>query len=259
MPHLHATALTRRLSDSAGVYDIELQLDQGDILGLLGLNGAGKSTTLKLLTGLLTPDSGSVSIMGHKLDEAPLEARAAIGYLPDNPPLFNDMRVDEYLALCGRLHGLSGHTLQKRLADVMETTRLSARRRQLVGELSRGYRQRVGLAQALVHQPAVLILDEPGNGLDPEQLEHLRIIITDAAESAAVLFSTHQLTEAQAACNRIAIIHEGRLVADQAADGADLRSLFSALTAGGLVEQQALAASANQAARRRSDHGTNTT
>lgn len=228
---LDACNLHRHLDSTLAVSDISLSLFAGDTLGLLGLNGAGKSTTLKILCGMLAPDSGSVTINGYSMLESPLQARAQIGFLPDQPPLYNDMRVVEYLRLCGRIRGLRGQQLRLRQSTVTEQCSLGDVQRKLIGSLSKGYRQRVGLAQAMIHQPAVLLLDEPSNGLDPKQLDGMRQLISDYANEHAVVFSTHLLSEAQATCNRIAVIHEGKLVADQAADGADLESLFRGVTA----------------------------
>lgn len=223
---LEATGLSRVMGDTQAVSDISLSLRKGDVLGLLGLNGAGKSTTLKMLCGILVPDAGSVTIAQHCLSEAPLQARSHIGYLPDQPPLYDDMRVKEYLRLCAKIHGLSGSVLGERQAQVIRQCSLSSVENKMIGSLSKGYRQRVGLAQAVIHQPAVLLLDEPGNGLDPQQLDSMRELISDYAREHAVVFSTHLLAEAQATCNRVAIIHQGKLVCDISAAGTDLEALF---------------------------------
>lgn len=227
---LMANSLSRKLSDTASVSDISLSLNRGDIVGLLGLNGAGKSTTLRMLAGVLVPDAGTVTINGISLLDEPLEARRHIGYLPDQPPLYNDMRVNEYLTLTGRIRGLKGSQLHTRLSAVTEQCKLTNVSRNLVGTLSKGFRQRVGLAQALIHEPTVVLLDEPSNGLDPQQLDSMRQLIIDTAHSAAIIVSTHLLSEAQATCNRVAIIHDGRLVADQSTHGTDLTSVFHGLT-----------------------------
>lgn len=217
---------------AGGVRDVTLALRAGDVLGLLGLNGAGKSTTLRLLAGVLAPDAGSVTIAGHSLEDAPLEARARLGYLPDLPPLYPDMRVDDYLAHAARLRRLKGAALAAAVDRAVERCRLGDVRRRRIEVLSKGYRQRVGLAQALVHEPSVLLLDEPGSGLDPQQTEELRALVTDYGREHAVVLSTHLLHEAQSVCNRVAVVHEGRLVAERAADGAELETLFAELTRG---------------------------
>jgi len=231
-PHilLEAHQLTRVLSDTSSVQSISLTLGRGDVLGLLGLNGAGKSSTLRMLCGVLIPDSGTVTIAGFSMSEQPLEARAQVGYLPDHPPLYNDMRVCEYLTLSGRIRGLKGQVLSTRQNQVTEQCSLGDVNRKLIGSLSKGYRQRVGLAQALIHEPAVVLLDEPSNGLDPQQMESMRHLIKEVGRTHSVLFSTHLLSEAKATCNRIAIIHDGRLVADRPAHGADLDLLFHGAT-----------------------------
>ena len=227
---LDARKLCLVLSEKSCVQDVSLQLNRGDILGLLGLNGAGKSSTLRMLCGVLVPDSGSVTIDGFSLSESPLHARARVGYLPDQPPLYNDMRVSEYLTLTGRIRGLQGQPLKQGLDRVIEQCSLADVHSQLIGTLSTGFRQRVGLAQALIHEPAVVLLDEPSNGLDPQQMESMRHLIKEVGKTQTVLFSTHLLSEAKATCNRIAIIHEGKLVADRPATGDDLDLLFHGAT-----------------------------
>lgn len=225
-PILEAQGLHRLIRNIQAVSDISLSLHKGDVLGLLGLNGAGKSTTLKLLCGILVPDKGSISINQHDLSEAPIQARSHIGYLPDHPPLYDDMRVNEYLLLCGKLHALTGSTLRDRLSEVIQQCNLLDVEKKLIGGLSKGFRQRVGLAQAMIHQPAVLLLDEPSNGLDPQQLDDMQQLIHEYAHEHAVVLSTHLLAEAQATCNRVAIIHKGKIVCDTKVKDTDLESLF---------------------------------
>ena len=227
---LDAQELERRLSDRARVSGISIRLERGDVLGLLGLNGAGKSTTLRMLAGVLTSDAGSITVCGHSMIDEPLAARARIGYLPDEPPLYGDMRVTDYLRLVARLRRLQGAAISNRVDAVLTQCSLEEKSRALINTLSKGYRQRVGLAQALIHEPDVLLLDEPSNGLDPQQMESMRKVIRDTAREHAVVFSTHLLSEAQAVCNRIAIMHDGKLVADRAADGDDLEALFRGAT-----------------------------
>ncbi|MFK7862204.1 MAG: ABC transporter ATP-binding protein [Granulosicoccus sp.] len=227
-PHclLEANGLCRTLGNDAAVRDISLRLRSGDVLGLLGLNGAGKSTTLRMLCGMLVPDKGTVTVNGYSMSEQPLKARAHIGFLPDQPPLYNDMRVTEYLSLCGQIRGLAGSTLRRQMDTTIEQCNLGDVQKKLIATLSKGYRQRVGLAQAIIHQPAVLLLDEPSNGLDPQQLDGMRQLVRSYADGHAVVFSTHLLAEAQATCNRVAIIHEGRLTSETLVEGADLDTLF---------------------------------
>lgn len=241
IPLLAATQLNRRLSDSAGVYDVSLSLNRGDVLGLLGLNGAGKSTTLRLLSGTLVPDSGEVLISGHSMAEEPLKARQRIGYLPDNPPLYNDMRVSDYLTLCAKLRRVDKSIIKEKVITVLEHCDLHEVSKQRIGQLSKGFRQRVGLAQAIVHEPDVLLLDEPSNGLDPNQMQGMRRIIKAAGEKQAVVFSTHLLNEAQAVCNRVAVVHQGRLIHEAAVtdNDAQLEDLFT-----GLLHEQPLVSNA---------------
>lgn len=227
---LSAVSLSRRLSDKAAVSNISLEINRGDIVGLLGLNGAGKTTTLRMLSGVLAPDEGTISINGFSLIDSPLEARQQIGFLPDQPPLYNDMRVCEYLKLSGRIRKLKGEQLIKRQDIVTQQCMLESVNKHLIGTLSKGYRQRVGLAQALIHEPALLLLDEPSNGLDPQQLESMRKLIIDTGKTTAVILSTHLLSEAQTTCNRVAVIHDGRLVADRPAKGEDLEHIFHGAT-----------------------------
>lgn len=223
---LEAKSLTLRHGNGAGVEGISFELRRGDIVGLLGLNGAGKSTTLRLLCGALMPDAGSVSINGFSMTDNPLQARAHIGYLPDQPPLYDDMRVSEYLTLTGRIRGLDRQTTLRRRSRVIEQCALGDVQGRIIGTLSKGYRQRIGLAQALIHEPAVVLLDEPANGLDPQQMEGMRNLIREVGESQAIIFSTHQLAEVSATCSRVAIIHGGKLVANRPEIDSGLEALF---------------------------------
>lgn len=225
-PLLEARSLTLRHGSDAGVRDISLSLQRGDIVGLLGLNGAGKSTTLRMLCGALVPDAGTVQINGYSMAENPLQARAQIGYLPDQPPLYDDMRVKEYLTLAGRIRGLDRQTTAKRLSRIVEQCALGDVQGKIIGTLSKGYRQRIGLAQALIHEPAVVLLDEPANGLDPQQMEGMRSLIREIGRSQTIIFSTHLLSEVTVTCTRVAIIHDGQLVADRSGIGDDLETLF---------------------------------
>jgi len=238
---LVATDLGRKLGDTGGITGVSLTLNTGDVLGLLGLNGAGKSTTLRLLAGTLMPDSGSISIAGHSLIDEPMLARQQIGFLPDNPPLYNDMRVHDYLLLAAKLRQVEPAARDTRIAAVVEQCDLNDVLTKRIAHLSKGYRQRVGLAQAMVHEPAVLLLDEPSNGLDPNQTQGMRDAIKLAGTHQSVVFSTHLLNEAQAVCNRIAVIHEGRLIHEAAVTG-DNRQLEDVFTQ--LIHEQPTAAPA---------------
>ena len=227
---LDASNLCLRHSDAAAVNNISLRMQRGDIVGLLGLNGAGKSTTLRMLCGVLVPNSGSISVNGYDMAERPLLARAHIGFLPDQPPLYNDMRVHEYLTLTGRIRGLKGSVLRERHETVLTQCALTDVTKKIIGTLSKGYRQRVGLAQALIHDPALVLLDEPSNGLDPQQMESMRALIKQIGQTQGIIFSTHLLSEVTATCNRVAIMHEGNLVADRSSLGEDLEATFRAAT-----------------------------
>ncbi len=228
---LEASSLTRTLGTDAGVFDLSLTIKRGEIVGLLGLNGAGKSSTLRLLSGLLTPDSGDVRIAGYSIQEEPLEARARLGYLPDQPPLYNDMRVAEYLKLCALVRRVDKKAVSQSVTAVVEQCDLGSVSRQRIATLSKGYKQRVGLAQALIHEPDVLLLDEPSSGLDPQQMQGMREILKNVQHKQCVVFSTHLLNEAQAVCNRIALVNTGRIVheAEVSDDNAALETLFTGL------------------------------
>jgi ABC-2 type transport system ATP-binding protein len=193
---------------------VSFSLSRGEILGFLGPNGAGKSTTMKIITTFLAPDSGSVTVDGIDVLAEPLAVRGRIGYLPENVPLYLDMNVQEYLAFVGRARGLSGARLQQRLDWCVEACGLVAEYKKTIGELSKGYKQRTGLAQALIHDPDILILDEPTSGLDPLQILGIRELIKSLAGSKTIIFSTHILQEVSPVTERVVIINEGRVIAD---------------------------------------------
>jgi gliding motility-associated transport system ATP-binding protein len=192
------------------VKGITLEIRRGEVLGLLGVNGAGKSTTLRMLAGLLAPTTGSIRFDGEDLYENPGLARRRIGYLPEVPPLHDELTVEEFLLFCGRLHGL-GKTTREAVEKVFRRCDLLGVRRQLIGTLSKGFRQRVGLAQAIVHEPDLVVLDEPAAGLDPVQARSMRYLVKDLAADHAVVLSTHVLPEVLESCRRVAILGEGRL------------------------------------------------
>ncbi|MFK7891619.1 MAG: ABC transporter ATP-binding protein [Granulosicoccus sp.] len=223
---LHAQGLQWLIADKAIVSAVSLQLRKGEIVGLLGLNGAGKSTTLKLLCGMLAPDSGSVVVNGYDMADSPLQARAQIGFLPDQPPIYNDMRVSEYLTLCAQIRGLKGNTLHNSMRKVIERCSLGEVRRKIIAGLSKGYRQRLGLAQAIIHEPPVIILDEPGNGLDPQQQENMHTLIRELGQRHAIVFSTHILSEAKSTCTRVALMQNGSLISDSLSPNDNLTALF---------------------------------
>jgi ABC-2 type transport system ATP-binding protein len=214
--------------------DVSFSAQRGEVLGLLGPNGAGKSTLMKILTGYLAPDSGKVSINGFELPRRSLEARRTIGYLPEHNPLYADMYVWEYLQFMGKLHQPARSTLRRRIEKVIEQTGITAEQHKKIGQLSKGYRQRVGLAQALLHEPSVLILDEPTTGLDPNQIIDVRKLISGLGQKKIILFSTHILQEIAAVCTRILIVNQGRIVADtpmaQAGGSTSVEEFFYELT-----------------------------
>ncbi|MEE8141993.1 MAG: ATP-binding cassette domain-containing protein, partial [Planctomycetota bacterium] len=213
-PSIAVTELRKSFGPTRAVDGVSFQVTKGEILGFLGPNGAGKSTTLKVITGYLAADSGTVRVAGHNVEEEPLEARSRIGYLPESLPLYWEMRVDEYLCFIAQSRGFKGSQVQERVDEMLALLSLERMRKRLTGSLSKGYRQRVGLAQAMLHDPEILILDEPTNGLDPHQIIEIRSLIVRLAETKAVLFSTHILQEIQAVCSRIMVIREGRLIAN---------------------------------------------
>jgi ABC-2 type transport system ATP-binding protein len=206
--------LTKTYGLQNAVDNISFSAAKGEIVGFLGPNGAGKSTTMKIATGYLSPTSGTVEVCGHDVRTAPLAVRRALGYLPEHNPLYLDMYVHEYLYFVGSLHGLRGGQLAQRAREMVDLVGLGREQHKKIGALSKGYRQRVGLAQAFIHDPEVLILDEPTTGLDPNQIVEIREVIRQVAREKTVVFSTHILSEVRALCQRAVIIHLGRVVAD---------------------------------------------
>jgi ABC-2 type transport system ATP-binding protein len=211
-PLLSAHGLWRRYDTHVAVRDLDIELTRGDVLGFLGPNGAGKSTTMQMLSGNLAPSSGSISIAGIDLLEEPTLAKRRLGYLPEIPPLYPEMTLLEYLDFCGRLHGMQRKARQAAIERVTEQCDLGEMRHRLIGNLSKGYQQRVGIAQAVLHDPEVVILDEPTVGLDPIQIRDIRALIRQLGEQHAVILSTHILPEVQEVCSRVLIINHGRAV-----------------------------------------------
>jgi len=205
--------LTKRYGPFTAVNDISFTVERGEILGFLGPNGAGKTTTMRVLTGYMPPSEGTAVVAGYNLAEKPIEAKRRTGYLPETPPLYTDMGVREYLDFCARIKGVPRRERKARVAAVMERTRVADMAERLCGKLSKGYRQRVGLAQALLHNPEVLILDEPTAGLDPKQINETRQLIKDLAGDHTVVLSTHILPEVSQTCTRVVIINKGKVVA----------------------------------------------
>ncbi len=208
---IEAEHLYRFYGNTCAVSDLSLTLEKGEILGFLGPNGAGKSTTMQMLCGNLAPSAGQIRIHGIDLLDSPKEAKRHLGYLPETPPLYRELTVDEYLDYCGRLHGLRAARLRAAREESKRRCGLGHSGGRLIGNLSKGYQQRVGIAQAILHSPPVVVLDEPTVGLDPIQIREIRELIRDLGREHAVLLSTHILPEVQAVCSRVLIIHQGRL------------------------------------------------
>ncbi len=210
--------LTKYYGKQAALADVSFNLHEGEIAGFLGPNGAGKSTLMKIATGYLAANNGFVEVNGQRVDEMNVEVRRMIGYLPEHNPLYPDLYVKEYLRFVAGMYHL-GRQTKSRVDEMIERTGLTNEYKKRIGELSKGYRQRVGLAQALIHNPNVLILDEPTTGLDPNQLEEIRQLIREIGQEKTVLFSTHIMQEVKALCQRVIIIHQGRIVADETEQG----------------------------------------
>jgi ABC-2 type transport system ATP-binding protein len=205
--------LTKRYARTVAVDQISFEVAKGQIVGFLGPNGAGKTTTMRMLTCFLPPSAGTASVAGFDVLEQPLEVKKRIGYLPETPPIYPEMETADYLRFVGRLKGLSGADLEKRIDYVCDRCAVADVRKKLLGKLSKGYRQRVGLAQAIIHNPDVLILDEPTAGLDPKQINESRDLIKGLAGDHTIILSTHILPEVEQTCEQVIIINKGKLVA----------------------------------------------
>ncbi|MBR1774810.1 MAG: ATP-binding cassette domain-containing protein [Bacteroidales bacterium] len=226
--------LTKIYGSQKALNDVSLTASQGEIVGLLGPNGAGKSTMMKIITCFIPPTSGEVKVCGFDIFEQPMQIRSLIGYLPEQNPLYLDLYVRESLEFIAGLHHIKGKEKKQRVERMVELVGLTKEVNKKIGALSKGYRQRVGLAQAMIHNPKVLILDEPTTGLDPNQLVEIRQIIKQMGEEKTVLLSTHIMQEVEAVCTRAVIINNGRLVADDTvehlASGGSLEKTFRQIT-----------------------------
>ncbi|MCB0734121.1 MAG: gliding motility-associated ABC transporter ATP-binding subunit GldA [Flavobacteriales bacterium] len=211
---VQVSSLTRKYNQQVAVNGISFEIPSGQVVGFLGPNGAGKSTTMKMLTGYVAPTSGTAKICGIDVSENPTEVKRRIGYLPEHNPLYLDMYVREYLQFMGRLAGIGRKELNKQVEAMIDRTGLRPEAQKKIAMLSKGYRQRVGLAQALLHNPDVLILDEPTSGLDPNQVAEIRDIIREIGRDRTVMLSTHIMQEVEAVCDRVIIINKGNIVAD---------------------------------------------
>ena len=218
--------LTKRFGNQLAVDDISFTAEKGEILGFLGPNGAGKSTTMRMITGFFPPTSGTVIIGGSDILTQSIAARRKIGYLPENAPVYPDMTVSRYLDFCAQIRGFSGAAKTKRVNETIERCFLSGVHQQAVNTLSKGYKQRVCFAQSILHDPEYLILDEPTDGLDPNQKHEVRLMIQEMSATKAIIFSTHILDEVDAICSRAIIIADGKVVADDTPDGLRQRSAF---------------------------------
>ncbi len=210
--------LTKTFGNQKALDQISFEADKGEILGFLGPNGAGKSTTMKIITGYLPPSEGEVEVCGLDVNEKVGEVKSRVGYLPEHNPLYLEMYVREYLSFIGNVHGLKGKKLSERVDDMISMCGLTREQNKKIEALSKGYRQRVGLAQALIHDPEVLVLDEPTTGLDPNQIVEIRELIKKSSESKTVIFSSHIMQEVQALCDRVVVIDQGKIVADDKID-----------------------------------------
>ncbi len=209
---LSARNLTRRFGNQPVIHDVSLQLKRGEVLGLLGHNGAGKTTTLQMLTGCLLPNGGTIEICGIDLLHSPTLAKAHIGYLPETPPLYRELSVNDYLTFAARLRGMKSAKVAAALTNTRQRCGLEAVGKKIIGTLSKGYQQRVGIAQAIIHDPAVIVLDEPTVGLDPTQIREIRTLIRELGDAHSVILSTHLLGEVQSVCDRVEIMQHGKLI-----------------------------------------------
>jgi ABC-2 type transport system ATP-binding protein len=236
--------LTKQYAGRTAVDGIRFQVEPGEIVGFLGPNGAGKTTTMRILSGFMPATSGKAVVAGFDVFRDSLKVRGAVGYMPEMAPLYVDMKVKEYLRFRAELKGLSGHSMRRRVGEVMELCGLTDVRRRLIDNLSKGYRQRVALADALVHDPKLLILDEPTNGLDPVQIRQVRELLRELRSRHTVLLSTHILHEVEQACDRVVMLHRGRILANDTP-----RNLASQLKTSTLVHVEMESADTEAAAK----------
>ena len=208
----------RYYGGDCAVNDVSFTVHRGEVLGFLGPNGAGKSTTMQMICGVLSPSAGQITVAGHDMLDSPRAAKQHIGFLPEQPPLYQDLNVDEYLCYAARLRGIKKAELKDAVTYSKQRCGLDETGKRLIKNLSKGYKQRVGIAQAIIHSPAVVIMDEPTSGLDPNQILEIRALISELGNDHSVILSTHILPEVQSVCDRVLIIHQGRLVLDESLD-----------------------------------------
>ncbi len=229
MQLINVEQLCRYYGDQCAVDDVSFTLEKGEILGFLGPNGAGKSSTMQMITGNLAPTSGQIFINGIDILDQPRQAKRELGYLPEIPPVYRELTVDEYLDYSGRLHEVARENLAKARNQAKERCGLTEVGGRLIGNLSKGFQQRVGIAQAILHSPAVIILDEPTVGLDPIQIREIRSLIRDLGQEHAIVLSTHILPEVRESCTRVQIIHKGKLVLNDSIEGLEQQMRASSL------------------------------
>ncbi len=227
---IRVDTVSRLYGDTLAVNEVSFDLNKGEVLGFLGPNGAGKSTCMQIITGSLAATSGQVTINGYDIIDNPIQAKTCIGYLPENPPVYRDLTVDEYLSYCARLHRIPPSRIKSSLDEVKQHCGLQEVGRRLIGNLSKGFQQRVGIAQAIIHQPPVVILDEPTVGLDPIQIREIRELIKTLGEERSVILSTHILPEVQTTCDRVQIIRRGELIYNASIDELNNQGQGSELT-----------------------------
>ena len=228
---IEVNKVSKYYGQQAALKEVSLSIKEGDVVGFLGPNGAGKSTLMKIICCYLSKNEGEVNVCGQNIEDNPIETKSKIGYLPEHNPLYTDMYIKEYLAFVAGIYGVS----KNRIEEMISITGLEKEQHKKISQLSKGYRQRVGLAATLIHDPEILILDEPTTGLDPNQLVEIRNLIKDSGKNKTVLLSTHIMQEVDRICNRVIIINKGKIVADKTmaqlrADNIDLESYFQELT-----------------------------
>ena len=234
-PLISVHDLSRFYGQKHAIENVSFDLPHGEILGLLGPNGAGKSTTMQIICGVIAANNGSVNIAGYDIQDAPQQAKQNIGFLPEQLPLYNDLTVDEYLFYTAKLRGIKKVNLSEKVTSCKKRCGLETSGSRLIQNLSKGYKQRVGIAQAIIHTPAVIILDEPTSGLDPKQILEIRKLMLELSKDHSIMLSTHILSEVEAICDRVLIINNGSIVLDQylkelLANGDSLESTFMRLT-----------------------------
>lgn len=228
-PLIEANHLFRYYAQQRVVNDVSFKLNKGEVLGFLGPNGAGKSTTMQMLTGNIAASSGNINIMGLDLANEPAQCKSHIGYCPEIPPLYKELTVDEYLIYCAQLHNINKQQIKQHLDDAKQQCGLTDVANRLIGNLSKGYQQRVGIAQAIIHKPHIIILDEPTVGLDPIQIVEIRNLIKQLGQDCGVILSTHILPEVQATCDRVQIIKNGQLIFHASIDELNAQQQSSSL------------------------------